>query len=928
MKKAASRGKGSRASHSQPLTQWLELAAAELLRGLAREKGSIEHDADSGGLSDLLRILYPAQTNTEKECHPVSPLPVAPIFAEQIAIYQIASIDQALKTRMGLERGVLDSRVRVLIVTSFSVDYVPLLLAHISRAQELDDSLDGLAEVRKAVGRIWTLDALGLAPVDMDEARVEGIYTENRGLPALSPQNAKNKAGKRGMRQRQNKQPVLVILGFLPFQDEIDRELFASGQALARVKAIVDAVGLGPEKEHAVAEKYAYLLRFRPMPLRDYWGAFEHYLEKPSLAGGFEPASPGVYRELLEQRRQLRSARIQCLQPYTGLYRTGASDAEIIAGCQPIFFRFVEAALCEAGQGMASLVADPEFLDNAAMAGMRKHLFGIHRRITIEHLVKSNRINTSFQQGRDENTDADTVKSDSEPPELAIYGLLKTPGTENIGYDVLYRAHSGTDVAASLFEGLNDELGYRLFTPNGFNAYSFLPPNTSRQYRSWRPIFLIGAGMPIGGMMEKRGGALVDIDRERLERRMRAYFDKSISWNTLAALGTGLTEKQSRFDPRATREIALDTSGFNPNSIMPYSAKPFDNRWCYHSEIKSLWSDSKPKLAALQKPGNRFVISRARKAIADEGIPFFFTSSIGDGDLLRGHTYYFPSWLEGDDGAKIPNLSALMLEYLDILQMSQDISPVEAGRLVWNHVLAVVFSPAYLNENAAGISRGWPKIPFPTVRDGNSEMIAKARELLMESSRLGEMVANLLDLAGGVDGVTQGELRPDFASMAIPWDIANDAPFPTGALDMVPVTMEWGRLSKENAVLPSHGGQMWRDYLPGERLCLEEGARIGGVRAGAVYACLGDKTGEIRLSDQVGIWNVPSGAWHFTLGGYRVLQKWLSYRVTTILGRPLAFDEVESFCQIVRRIAALLLLGPQLNHNYAVIRDSHDAFGD
>ena len=60
--------------------------------------------------------------------------------------------------------------------------------------------------------------------------------------------------------------------------------------------------------------------------------------------------------------------------------------------------------------------------------------------------------------------------------------------------------------------------------------------------------------------------------------------------------------------------------------------------------------------------------------------------------------------------------------------------------------------------------------------------------------------------------------------------------------------------------------------------------------------------------------------WGYTLGGYQVLKKWLSYREQALLGRPLTVEEVTYFTQTIRRIAALLLLGPQLNENYERVK--------
>ncbi|MEJ7700897.1 MAG: type ISP restriction/modification enzyme [Pyrinomonadaceae bacterium] len=41
--------------------------------------------------------------------------------------------------------------------------------------------------------------------------------------------------------------------------------------------------------------------------------------------------------------------------------------------------------------------------------------------------------------------------------------------------------------------------------------------------------------------------------------------------------------------------------------------------------------------------------------------------------------------------------------------------------------------------------------------------------------------------------------------------------------------------------------------------------------------------------------NVPETAWHFHIGGYQVLQKWLKDRK----GRTLAFDDLEHYAKVV-----------------------------
>jgi len=66
--------------------------------------------------------------------------------------------------------------------------------------------------------------------------------------------------------------------------------------------------------------------------------------------------------------------------------------------------------------------------------------------------------------------------------------------------------------------------------------------------------------------------------------------------------------------------------------------------------------------------------------------------------------------------------------------------------------------------------------------------------------------------------------------------------------------------------------------------------------------------------------HVPAAVWDYTLGGYPVLKKWLSYREAKLLGRPLTPEEAVEFTRIARRIAAILLLGPALDGSYAAVK--------
>jgi hypothetical protein len=72
--------------------------------------------------------------------------------------------------------------------------------------------------------------------------------------------------------------------------------------------------------------------------------------------------------------------------------------------------------------------------------------------------------------------------------------------------------------------------------------------------------------------------------------------------------------------------------------------------------------------------------------------------------------------------------------------------------------------------------------------------------------------------------------------------------------------------------------------------------------------------------NDVAYWkSVPTSVWEYRIGGYQVVKKWLSYRETSILGRAITAAEVKEVSGIIKRIAALILMGPSLDANYSAV---------
>ncbi len=119
-----------------------------------------------------------------------------------------------------------------------------------------------------------------------------------------------------------------------------------------------------------------------------------------------------------------------------------------------------------------------------------------------------------------------------------------------------------------------------------------------------------------------------------------------------------------------------------------------------------------------------------------------------------------------------------------------------------------------------------------------------------------------------------------------------------GALDPeageLDITDGWGHAGKGGAVMPGKGKVVERDYTAKELEAIVLGSATLGITKERVLALLGDRTLDVYLND-VAFWrNIPVGVWQYTIGGYQVIKKWLSYREREILGRALKMDEARA----------------------------------
>jgi hypothetical protein len=417
------------------------------------------------------------------------------------------------------------------------------------------------------------------------------------------------------------------------------------------------------------------------------------------------------------------------------------------------------------------------------------------------------------------------------------------------------------------------------------------------------------------GVQTKRDELVVDIDRDKLLERMKQYFDPRISHAEIREICPRAMEKTSRFDPQITRDYLLKR-GFLPQYLVRYCYRPMDLRWIYWEPETRLLGEKVSAYFPHVFAGNVWLISQqiprrewSRPQVAQSlvcldimdrcasCIPLYLS------DLNESRDFFEkPESMKARMvGNHVVNLSDAALAYLS------DRGGVQTAADLFHHTAAVLHAPTYAPENAGALRQDWPRVPLPAERGS-----------LRASADLGKQVAALLDTETSVPSVTTGRIRPELKVIAVASRVGGGQLNP--AAGELEVTARWGIAGKGGVTMPSKGRLTERAFTPEEQTALVQGAAALGLDESTALACLGETTCDIFLND-VAFWrNIPAKVWAYTLGGYQVMKKWLSYREKSLLGRGLTLDEVTEVTHMARRIAALLLLGPALDANYQAVK--------
>jgi len=120
---------------------------------------------------------------------------------------------------------------------------------------------------------------------------------------------------------------------------------------------------------------------------------------------------------------------------------------------------------------------------------------------------------------------------------------------------------------------------YQLLLPVSGLGLPFKPRLVGDTYLSW-PLLPDLFPVSFPGVKTSRDDVVIDIDKERLIRRMEQYFDLQISHEEMRRITPNIMEDSGRFDAVVIRKY-LQQRGFLPENIVRYAYRPFDTRWLY-----------------------------------------------------------------------------------------------------------------------------------------------------------------------------------------------------------------------------------------------------------------------------------------------------------------------------------------------------------
>jgi len=775
----------------------------------------------------------------------------------EIVDYQVERVDTVLREELNIPDGLADARVVVLDPCCGTAAYLRSVLCRIAKTlhEKGGDALVAHDLKKAAIERVFGFEILP-APFVISHLQI-GLLLESLGAPLSDAKN-----------ERIGVYLTNALTGWEPPKDKAKQQILLPELAEERDAA-----------ERVKQEKPILVILGNP----------------PYNA--FAGISPEEENDLVEPYKK-------GLNTEWGIKKFNLDDLYVR------FFRLAEKRIAEkGGRGVVSFISNHSWISDPSYVVMRERFHKEFNKMWLDCMNGDSRETGKLTPEGKPDPSVFSTEWNREGIRVgtAICVLVKTgvkSSTRAAGelpkdsppmicFRHFWGASKRQDLVVSL-AAKNFNGQYKNANPSKENRWSFRPSDVTGQYLAWPSVTELCAEHPLNGPIERRGNSLiVYADGASKLDILKSYLDSSVSDEEMKAQRPEFMLSSGEFDAVRTRAKLKGKTQYSKSNIVPYPFKPFDIRIAYlDASIQPLFSRPAPQLLAQRFHGNSFLITRDTADKDPEGPPFLFSRLVVDYDCLSGHARHFPVFIKSDADSEagqehsLPgmlatkqqptkaNLSELARNYLASLGLPDPDTDQATAELIWIHALAIGYSPAYLKENADGIRQDWPRIPLPA-----------SKEALLASAELGRKVAALLDTETPVPGVTAGTIPENLKSIAVFTRVDGQPVNPdVGDLDL---TAGWGHAGKAGVTMPGKGKTVKHN--------------------GAL---------DIYLNNDCCWRNIPEPVWDYTIGGYQVIKKWLSYREKPLLGRGLTIEEVRYVTEMVRRLGLVFMLQTELDANF------------
>jgi predicted helicase len=509
------------------------------------------------------------------------------------------------------------------------------------------------------------------------------------------------------------------------------------------------------------------------------------------------------------------------------------------------FIRFAHWKIDQAGKGVIGMITNNSYLSGLIHRGMRKKLLESFNDIYILNLHGNSRIGEKCPDGSKDENVFDIQQGVSIV--LFVKDKKQTTGLGKVFYQDIYGLREKKyeylkqhDIKSTKWKKLLLTEPYYFFTEKDFSEQKKYD-----KFWSVQDIFIKSSS----GVKTHRDHFVVGFTKEEIKQRMRTFVTDLPDDLVRQALDLKDTHD---FKLKEARE-KLKKEDWK-NSILPYSYRPFDDRYiCYRPELVDRSRAEIMQHMLTENIGlmtSRQVLNEFRHAfISTNMVNYNFIDLAGK----FGTGFFFPLYLyqkarsprqrftfgrammlfepQAEYVVKKPNISQALFDNL-----KKEFKKEPSSEQIFYYIYAILYSNIYRTKYAEFLKIDFPRVPFTKDYKRFMQMAKYGEQLvelhLLKSSEIDTPIARFQ--GKGNDKVEKLRYNPPISPLKLRGD--------------------------------------------------ERGVTAGGMESGRLY-----------INQTQYFEGIAPEVWEYQIGGYRVCEKWLKDRKEKIL----SLDDIKHYLKIV-----------------------------